>query len=351
MTAYESLNPTQQIEYLHSLAEKALPLWSMTGAILELIKYRENAVFKVKTRSGKQYALRLHRPGYHSDVALLSELQWIQSLEEHGIDSPQVIPTSDGHLFAKIFCNKMSADEDPEIRQVDMFAWVNGEQLGSAENGLGNKPGKVRDVYRTIGQLSAQLHNQASQWQLPDGFQRHAWDLEGLVGETPFWGPFWALDSLTDIQKELIDTAKNSIKAILNNYGKESTHYSMIHADLVPENLLLEGKRVRLIDFDDAGFGWHMFEIATALYFIQNDPQYEVAKTALIEGYREHRSLPDSELSFLPLFLAARGFTYLGWVQSRQETETAREMTPQLVKMACDAAGRFLQGLNEVAAS
>ena len=39
----------------------------------------------------------------------------------------------------------------------------------------------------------------------------------------------------------------------------------MIHADLVPENVLVDGDSIRLIDFDDAGFGWHHFEIATAL--------------------------------------------------------------------------------------
>ena len=29
--------------------------------------------------------------------------------------------------------------------------------------------------------------------------------------------------------------------------------------------------RVCVIDFDDAGFGWHLFELATSLYFITDD--------------------------------------------------------------------------------
>ena len=32
---------------------------------------------------------------------------------------------------------------------------------------------------------------------------------------------------------------------------------------------MVQGDRIKLIDFDDAGFGWHLFELATALYFIR----------------------------------------------------------------------------------
>ncbi len=69
--------------------------------------------------------------------------------------------------------------------------------------------------------------------------------------------------------------------------------YGLIHADLVPENLLVDGDRVRVIDFDDAGFGWHLFELATSLYFISGDEGYPTARAALIRGYRSERALPD----------------------------------------------------------
>ena len=59
---------------------------------------------------------------------------------------------------------------------------------------------------------------------------------------------------------------------------------------------------------------WHLFDLATALYFIQDDLDYDIARSALIEGYREFRPLANEELAQLPLFTAARSFTYLGWV-------------------------------------
>ncbi len=86
-------------------------------------------------------------------------------------------------------------------------------------------------------------------------------------------------------------------------------------------------REVKVIDFDDAGFGCHLFKLATALYFIQEESIYSVAKDALISGYRSKRDLSDAQLRMLPMFLAARSTTYLGWVHTRENTETAIEMT------------------------
>ena len=75
----------------------------------------------------------------------------------------------------------------------------------------------------------------------------------------------------------------------------------MIHADFVAENLMVDGDSVRLIDFDDAGFGWHLFELATALYFEMEEEHYPDAYRALIEGYREYRTLPSLYTTFNPI--------------------------------------------------
>ena len=40
--------------------------------------------------------------------------------------------------------------------------------------------------------------------------------------------------------------------------------YSMIHADMHPGNVLVDGDRLTVIDFDDAAWGWHAYDIAVA---------------------------------------------------------------------------------------
>lgn len=337
MTEFYQQDLAQQSSLLGELAAEALRQWRIEFSALELIKYRENAVFKVIKTDGSQVALRIHRAHYHSDAELRSELQWMAELGRAGIDVPQVIPTPQGELFKVI-----GVDSIPEPRQVDIFVWIDGNQLGSVDGGFNGDPKTIRDTYHTIGEIAAKLHNQATHWILPPGFERHNWDYEGLVGEAPLWGRFWELAALTDEQRQLILTAREKLRSELAAYGKPEGLYSMIHADFVPENLLVEDSHVRLIDFDDAGFGWHLFELATALYFVLGEPYYETAFEALISGYRKHRPLADEQLQHMQMFYVARGFTYLGWVHTRYETQTARELTPMLVDALCTQAKKYL---------
>ena len=329
-------DPQQALENLSTLACESLKSWGFDGGHLSLIKHRENAVYRLDAPNGKHYALRIHRAHYHSDVALRSELQWMQALAEYGISVPAVVPTDSGDFFAKVAIANL-----PETRQVDLFQWVEGKPLGAVDDGLGADVEQIRAMYLTVGEIAGKLHKQACQWQLPEGFERHAWDENGLL-KAPVWGPFWALEILSPAQRLLINKARDKAAEDLQRYGKSPDNYSMIHADFAPENFLVEGDVVRLIDFDDAGFGWHLFELATALYFIQQDPNYQIAYEALIEGYRQQRELPEQALRYLSLFLALRGFTYLGWIHSRKGEQVAIELAPMLVELACASAERYL---------
>ena len=336
---FYQLDTDAQVARLTALAHKALENWALDAGQLELIKYRENAVFKLTTTEGTPYALRIHRAGYHSDDALRSELQWMAAVEEYGVHVPTLVVAENGNPFVS-----MQTENPTETRHVDIFEWVDGKQLGSVEEGVAD-PAAIATTYDTIGSLAAQLHNQATAWQSPAGFTRHAWDAEGLAGEHPFWGPFWKLEQLSTQQRELMITARDRVYTDLKAYGNDPANqerYSMIHADFVAENLMVDGDLVRLIDFDDAGFGWHLFELATAVFFEMEQDYYPAAWEALVTGYRRHRSLPDSQLQHMPLFFLARSFTYLGWAHTRQETETAKELAPMLIEKACGLAEPYL---------
>lgn len=337
MSDFYRLASAEQAGRMQALARAALAQWDIEPQGLRLIKYRENAVFEVSAVDGRCYALRIHRSGYHTDAELRSELEWTRALAADGFDVPEIVPTRVGALFAVARHSGI-----PEPRQVDVFEWVQGRQLGSIEEGLAGDADSHARTFRIVGALAARLHEQTARWKLPPGFTRHAWDAEGLMGERPYWGRFWELQALSDAERALLLRARDRMRGELAALERSPRVYGLIHADFVPENILIDGERVRVLDFDDAGFGWHMFEIATSLYFQMGEPYFGAIRDALIEGYRSLRALSEADLALLPLFLAARGTTYLGWVHTRQETETARELTPLLIERACRAAAEYL---------
>ena len=55
------------------------------------------------------------------------------------------------------------------------------------------------------------------------------------------------------------------IRRALDRYGRDPATFSLIHADLHHANLLVNDRDLSIIDFDDAGFGWHQYDIAVAL--------------------------------------------------------------------------------------
>lgn len=325
----------EQLATMNKAAETALFSWIGRFQHMTLVKYRENAVYTVCNDAGQRFALRVHRPGYHSDAELRSELQWMSALAENGIPVPGIIPARDGSLFVKV--------ELPgaPVMQVDMLEWLSGRPVGSIEDIASCATEDLCGYYVKAGALAARLHNFSETWQMPDGFARHAWDTQGLIGQDPFWGRFRELPALIG-HRDLIDTACRKAEAELAVIGRSVKVYGLVHADFVPENLLHADGALMLIDFDDAGFGWHMFELATALYFYLDTPDYDAVSSALVAGYRSARPLTDAHWAQLPLFLLLRSITYLSWVHTRRETQTAQELTPMFVERTVDLARRYL---------
>jgi Ser/Thr protein kinase RdoA (MazF antagonist) len=333
---FYALSPDDQLGRLQQLAHVALEQWPGIFERVTPVKYRENAVFSAYDTSGRRFALRIHRHGYHSDDALRSELQWMRELTAHGVHVPPVVPTRDGAVLAMVTCPGI-----PEIRQVDLLEWLAGDPIGSSEDGV-TTGDHVAPLYERIGHLASKVHDQATAWTFPDDFTRHAWDADGLLGPDPLWGRFWELPALSPDQQQVIGAARERARSDLTAFGTGLDRYGMIHADFVPENLLDDGETLRLIDFDDSGFGWHMFEMATALFFNLDSPDYATLRDALFRGYRSARSLPDDHEAMLPLFLFLRGTTYMGWVQTRPETQTAQEIGPMIIARTCALAEAYL---------
>ena len=337
MSNFYDLNDAQQVERLLDLAHAALKNWGIEGATIELLKHRENSVFSVTTTTGERFALRIHRYQYHSDDALRSELQWMTAINDAGVSTPQAVPTREGNLFKVV-----QVDAVPEPRQCDLLTWVEGEPLGAIEEDREETTKELSAKYEVVGEMAALVHNQAAEWELPPGFQRHSWDVEGLVGENPFWGRFLELPALSDEQRELLQRARERVAEVLTEFGQGSDRYSMIHADFLPENLMVKGDDIQLIDFDDSGFGWHLFEFATSLFFDLGEDHFDEVFAAMVRGYRKHRDLPDAHLELMPVFFMARAFTYLGWAHTRSETDTAQEMAPVVISGACELAESLL---------
>jgi Ser/Thr protein kinase RdoA (MazF antagonist) len=314
-------------------ARYALTEWDIDVASLEAASLTENIVFRVSASDGANYVLRLHRPGYHTLDELLSEQKWTAALMDAGIDVPVPRATRSGAGYTGV-------DVAGEHRYAGVLEWVEGKTMSSLiEKSV--EPDFTTTRFSQLGEIIATLHNQATEWDPPPGFTRHSFDSDGLMGEKPFWGRFWESPEANAKQQGALATLRNRIYKVLTSFSRERELYSLIHADLHPGNIIVHGERLHLIDFDDAGFGWHAYDLAVALTMDEQDTDFDTISEALYAGYRKHRQLDERTLSAVPLFLLVRALVQTGWFAGRPEHKD-RSYAPELIAYAIEHADEVL---------
>lgn len=322
----------EQIAALADLARAALPTWELSpDCPIELLAERENTVFTVTAPDGDRYVARVHRAGYHTDAQLRSQVAWARALERDGvIHTASVVYTRGGDPFTHA-----SHPNVPEIRQVSLLRWAPGISL--AETGDTDA-----DTLERLGTLMASLHDHADTWPPPPDFELLCWDADGLLGDDPEWGRFWEVPGLAREDGAILSAFRERARTELADLGTNAG-FGLVHGDFLPDNILVAGDQLTLLDFDDAGVGWHLFDMATALAIPSLSDDYPSLRDAFVKGYRSRRALADAELSQLPLFLALRGCTYIGWMHTRAHTDYAKQMTELVTAAALTTARNYLE--------
>ncbi|MDK4715645.1 homoserine kinase [Rhizobium sp. CNPSo 4039] len=323
---------------LQRRALEALDHWPAQAHKPVLIKYRENAVFRITLEDGQFAALRLHRPGYHDETSLRSELHFMAALKLGGLDVPSPVPTSRRQSLVRLPANRHFAEQ-----HADVVSWIDGVPLGQSGVPLSHSAEIQVDIFFRVGQSMATMHELADAWQSPERFRRPAWNVEGLVGEKPLWGRFWDCRGLSSESTTALSALRDELRRALADAEAQDLDYGLIHADLVRENIFLRGAdgNVAFIDFDDAGQGFRLFDLATTLLKNRNEPTYPAIEQALISGYRSRRALPDAALASLPLFMLLRSLTYIGWLAERPEIPDAAERLSRYVNESLEMARKL----------
>ncbi|MFA7297781.1 MAG: phosphotransferase [Dehalococcoidia bacterium] len=319
---------------LLAAARRAVMHWDFDGAALQLMTLSENVVFRVESAGGAAYALRLHRPGYNSLAELNSERVWTAALLDADIDVARAVPTARGEWYATVTM------PDGTARHAGMLEWVDGELL-SHTIARTTDVRRVVGYFEQLGRYAARIHNQSSRWRPPAGFERRAWNTEGLIGERPLWGRFWDVPELRPDERDVLLRARDAIRCDLDALGTDDACYSLIHADMHPHNVIVAGDRLGAIDFDDAGFGWHLYELAVALQSARGASYGGAATAALVAGYRAERPLAEEHVLMLPTFALIRSLVIVGWRSARPELGGADRMRP-LIERTTEDARAFL---------
>jgi Ser/Thr protein kinase RdoA (MazF antagonist) len=319
---------------LRQMVVGSLDCWGLSPAAnVRLLNLSENATYLVADPAAHQkVVLRLHRVGYSSAEEIRSELEWMAALRRDAvIETAAPLPGRDGELVQTL----VSPSGRPRRHAVAF------EFLAGAEPAAG---GDAPRWFERLGELTARMHLHSRGWRPPAGFQRKRWDVEAMVGEGGYWGPWREAIGLQASGAAVIEAALAHVRRRLEHFGAGAERFGLVHADLRLANLLVDGVHLRIIDFDDCGFSWYMYDFATAVSFIEHEPMVGELLRSWVAGYVKTAPLSGEETAEIPTFVILRRILLTAWLASHREVPLALELGATYTAGTVDLAREFVRG-------
>ncbi len=233
----------------------------------------------------KQYVLRFVMCSIDFIYQTRMEMEWLLYLAGNGANVPFPLKTMKGELA-------VSTTENGKAYVISAFTTVEGCHWDKNDPSLWNI-----NVFHNWGKAVGEMHRLSKDYK-PSNEIRSGFDIRGMINEKISMYP-----SVNIVAEDLL----NEIDALPN--GNDS--YGLIHNDLHPDNFLIDGAHINLVDFDGCAYSWYAFDIGNALYLAlwlgRNstagvDFSNDIVKYFL-QGYLSVNLLSDFWLSKIPLFM------------------------------------------------
>ena len=393
---FASLPFEEQKAHFFDVAKRALPLWGYPDdSEFKLLNITENATYLVTHEGYDKLIMRVHSMDYAEMDSIRTELDFINYLRENtDLNLAAPIPSKTGEYVMTIDTPEMD-----EHRNVVCFTFAAGkaprdsaddtESLSKIMAAFGKVPNAItlplfrvagraydgfnsimppkstlnandRHFYQLLGEIAAKLHVASSKWERPEYFTRISWDWDGTFG--PGWNNYYGkhyqqCEFLSDKEKSAIDECVALMGDRIEAYGKDPSRYGLIHSDLRMSNLLEDGDKITVLDFDDFGCGWYLTDIAGVVGFAEHRPDLKEIVDEIVTGYTKVRELTEDDIREIPTFIMLRRIGLIECLQYHlNNTDVgsgeAAEINPEIMQFFCtttaDLAKKYVKEFKDL---
>lgn len=294
---FSALTTDEKIAYFTEVARKALPYWGCSkDTELKLLNYTENATFEVKPAEKEHFIMRIHRALYTTVDTIKSEFAWLKSLKEDGIHVPQPIANEEGDYVVIV-----PMPEYGDSRYVDCTKF---------EQGIAPLQIPQLELFEQLGEIIGRVHNNSEHFKKPDYYSRFVWSADTTFCRTNNYHYEYYKDNPIFDKEDLciLDAAEEKIRQKLKEYGRTSKNYGLIHSDFRFSNILLDSDKFTVLDFDDCGEGWYMYDLGSVLAFNEDREDAQKIMDMVFKGYNKVRVLNQKDLDMFETFQLMRRY-------------------------------------------
>ncbi len=313
---------------IDDLAAAALPRFGLSeSATATLCNVSENHTYRVEDGESGASRCASTAPATAPRSRSSPSSHWVDALREDGaVDTCVPVPAPTGERVLL----------DVHDRNVVLWEWLPGAEPDPEGDA-------VLDGFRVLGAVSARMHAHARAWSPPAGFDRPAWDYDHTLGAGGWWGRWQDGLGMGPEELALLGRLDEVIRRRLEAYGQSPDRFGLVHADIRLANLLVDDGHVRVIDFDDSGFAWFMYDFATTVSFMEDHPRVPELRDAWLDGYRSVAPLAADDEAELDTFVMLRRLLLVAWIGSHHTFATeAAELGAGFTTGTCALAERYL---------
>jgi Ser/Thr protein kinase RdoA (MazF antagonist) len=330
-TTYANLTQRQQLAILRPFVHAVLAQFAIQPALLRVVNHAFNTTYMVRDTAGAQYALRLNTHSLRDAFGIDAELQWIVALVAEGtVNVPKPYPTINGSFVATIDCPPLG-----KTLFATLAGWLPGRIVGARPS---------RQQLTQLGRTTALLHQHGKDWRPRDGayfprIDRMLMNSTDNISQRDD-------ERLTPVLRQLLAEVTAVIAPVFVALGQRFV-VQPIHADIHPYNLMWHAGQLSVFDFDDAGMGWPIQDLAITCFYLRD---IEGAEEQVLTGYRSVAPIPAVSSAEFEALLMARGIVLLNdliVLQSHEEQafvpEFCRRMELRLRHFLDTGTFRLLQ--------
>ncbi len=317
---------------------KALEAYAVPVTGVKPLTQVYNKNFRISTQNGEQFLLRIYHPRRTSVEVARSELLWLAALsQDTDLSVPEPVLNNE-----RQYVTVVSNENLPQPCLCALLHWTRGRFLSRTLT-----PSHLFQV----GELTARLHDHATDWERPAGFTRRRVDnlfclrqeQDDNFDETVAAQAVQAVAAVsTPHEGRMVAEVIQKVWAVLRGLGEGRDTFGLIHGDLHQTNYLFYNGRAGAIDFDDCGFGHWLYDLAVTLYCLQDHPDFAALREAFLTGYRRSHPLSMEQEAHLGTFMALRTLQDMLWDIEERDQPAFRDMWQAQMINRLQALRRFV---------
>ncbi|WP_088036121.1 phosphotransferase enzyme family protein [Evansella clarkii] len=292
-------------EKFADVAKLAIDRYDFKLKELYFLAEETNILYKLTDTKGNTFLMKIFQENSstlednHLEVYVMNLVS-----KRGGISIPSILPAADGSEIQEI-----KIDEGRSPVRVAIYSWLEGEDLDGNEN---------EDRFIQLGELTARLHVATYGEKVPETFSPKRW------GNVFYYKEDKMVYKQSEYQRylskeyhEVMDTIIPYLNSRLSEYYQMNERdLQLIHSDLNPWNVLVNGNEMHIIDFEDTLLGLPLHDIAILLYYYRFEEKfkYDNVKQLFFKGYEKIRPLPEFKEFDLDLLMTARRVNFLNYI-------------------------------------